>query len=660
MAQRKSFYELYLPPAKDSDNIAALEFHLTTRNFFAWMHDLPIIGKSLGRSLVSVLERMDQYRSSPERNRMDLMTYLEGQGYYDFRMCADHSLAALHLAETFKMPNLWKNAFAHSVGMDEMLHSSGEYQNISRTTKALMTQANITIESHLEKVISSIGTFFEDFNSGSTFGLNQSAREHLDRFRSFLTTVHIERHGFWPPRNLSRQKVSYPKETFMSLYLEFQCLYQFIVDPDSGSTARRAPGLDIDQVLRTFDAKHGFEPLDHRLPLIPGNPADVLDDDDDNSVSTSSSRNILNPLRRNKPDKILRRRKALWKTLADATNYEPHTYATLIVRRYVEFEQEMLIETEEQKVKVSLADGRRIRWLLVYSILQVLISVVKAPKDVSDLDGIDYPLCCKMPKALPWETESPNTDGNDGQNNSVPATKPMTAKVPRHVKLNKDTEGLAASATSSALSTTESLPGHVKPLKILAPVSTGNADSARSSEDSSSPAPSVPRYRTTAPKRQSILKLLSGKPRGQPPTATPDPSGSTSIKDLPKYSPESGASPVQKYNELLAQDYGKGFLGRISNTSDSDRQSLTPSPTSSATEETVTSLSSYSGDSIATVEFPIPPKSDVNATRSTTQILAITEMTPETAGREMAESGIVIQEHVATVENPLFKQYNPT
>ena len=123
-----TIHELFLSAAPDADRVAIARHHLATRNFFAWLYDRPMTGKTLGASLEDVMSRANLYRPNDvESNQRDIIAYLNRRGYMDFRECVDHALAALHLAERFQMEALWVNAFAHCVGMNLSLHTSIEF-----------------------------------------------------------------------------------------------------------------------------------------------------------------------------------------------------------------------------------------------------------------------------------------------------------------------------------------------------------------------------------------------------------------------------------------------------------------------------------------------------------------------------------------------------
>jgi hypothetical protein len=118
---------VYLPAPGDLSKDEAFKFNVTTRNFFAWMFGLPMVGSHLGQSLIALLDRMNTYQLDRKKNEDDILTYMDNQGYTDFRECADHALAVLQFAEHFRIDELWGDAFSHCTGMSICLSSSAEF-----------------------------------------------------------------------------------------------------------------------------------------------------------------------------------------------------------------------------------------------------------------------------------------------------------------------------------------------------------------------------------------------------------------------------------------------------------------------------------------------------------------------------------------------------
>ena len=120
-------FELHIPAPSHVSREEAFRYHLTTRNFFAWMFGRPLVGERLGDSLIDLYERMNELRHDPQRNEDDLLAYIDTQGYTDFRDCCDHALAVLRFSEKLELRELWTDAFAHCAGMWEKLDMSAEF-----------------------------------------------------------------------------------------------------------------------------------------------------------------------------------------------------------------------------------------------------------------------------------------------------------------------------------------------------------------------------------------------------------------------------------------------------------------------------------------------------------------------------------------------------
>lgn len=119
--------DLYIPAPSTATRSQALQYHLTTRNFFAWMFRRSVVGDQLGTALIGLYHTMEEFREPNANNLLDLLDYLDEEGYLDMRNQPDHALAVLHLAEHFQITDLYIDAFAHCVGMSERLFKHSEY-----------------------------------------------------------------------------------------------------------------------------------------------------------------------------------------------------------------------------------------------------------------------------------------------------------------------------------------------------------------------------------------------------------------------------------------------------------------------------------------------------------------------------------------------------
>jgi hypothetical protein len=118
--------ELYIPPPPNADKAQAFNYHLATRNFFAWIFRRSMVGTCLGSAVIGLLHSMHEFRCGVEDNVADMLDYSDEEGYLDMANQPNHALAMLQLAESFQMRDLYIRAFTHCVGMSEyVLESPG-------------------------------------------------------------------------------------------------------------------------------------------------------------------------------------------------------------------------------------------------------------------------------------------------------------------------------------------------------------------------------------------------------------------------------------------------------------------------------------------------------------------------------------------------------
>lgn len=125
---------LFIPAPDYASREDAFKWHVTTRNFFAFLLGKPLVGQHMGRTFVDLQERIQLFRSGHLDNHHDFLQYAEDQGYRDFAECTDYALASLFYAEAYKLRPAWIDAFAHCVGMNESLSLSPEYAVCSTTS----------------------------------------------------------------------------------------------------------------------------------------------------------------------------------------------------------------------------------------------------------------------------------------------------------------------------------------------------------------------------------------------------------------------------------------------------------------------------------------------------------------------------------------------
>lgn len=120
--------ELYIPAPTLANSELAFSYHITTRNFLAWVFGRSVVGKSLGVALIDLFTSMTKFREKNQDSISDLVSYLDEEGYLDMKGHPNHALAILNLAEHLQIEALYLDAFVHCVEMSERLFLSPEYQ----------------------------------------------------------------------------------------------------------------------------------------------------------------------------------------------------------------------------------------------------------------------------------------------------------------------------------------------------------------------------------------------------------------------------------------------------------------------------------------------------------------------------------------------------
>ncbi|TDZ54456.1 hypothetical protein CTRI78_v006365 [Colletotrichum trifolii] len=396
--------ELYIPAPPLADKQQAFSYHLATRNLFAWIFRRSMVGEHLGDALIQLLNSMAESRSPGEDNVTDIVSYLDEEGYMDIKGQPHHALALLHLAETFQLRNMYIDAFSHCVGMSEELFCNAEYQHISSISRTLIRRARSDMNSRLSEAGTMLKTFLEEELSETNLGLPAGGRAHLDRFRAFILSFYNTRLGYYPPLSLDSRSTIFDPEIFEILRKDFRAVYQLLVDEEFTS-AESSPllaqgGVCAVQSVHDFDDRCNFESLKNPLPLLP----ELLDDKASRRMSLQW---LANTARGDKlkPDHRLLAHAALTK----AMNFrEPELVDNEFVRAYRKFEEDSVAPhtaKNEKTEKISPVDGRKVRWILIYAVYQVLRNCTQPPLEVRDTVDADYHLAVSTEQLPPWKNK---------------------------------------------------------------------------------------------------------------------------------------------------------------------------------------------------------------------------------------------------------------
>jgi hypothetical protein len=253
----------------------------------------------------------------------------------------------------------------------------------------------------LELTGEKLGSFLWDDLSDAHLGISAGARSHLDKFRSFLQQYYVAKLGYYPPSSLEGAGREFPKSIFRQMCQEFQKLYDYLVDSDFTSADHSRPsqqgGICVLQNIQAFDSSHNYSPLPHPLPLLPEG------EDTSPSKPAMIKRLSWHP----KPDKMKPDpRLVTFSSLSKATNRsDPCLQDCSLVRAYKGFEKDCVFSPTkgEKGDKISHADARKVRWILIYGLLQTLLSATHVPEQVRDTQNVSYNLCVLTAGCPPWK-----------------------------------------------------------------------------------------------------------------------------------------------------------------------------------------------------------------------------------------------------------------
>ncbi|KAI0146066.1 hypothetical protein F4776DRAFT_391912 [Hypoxylon sp. NC0597] len=395
---RRSRIELFIPAPPRSDKLQSYKYHLATRNFIAYVYRRSMVGENLGGSLITLMHSMHEFRSEDVDNVQDLMSYLDEEGYLNFKSNPTHALAILHLAEVFQLRDLYINAFAHCCGMSDQLPASSEYQPISPGTRQLIRCARVEMNLRLGQSANMVATFLQYELSEAYLGLYAGARAHLDRFRTLLHDFYVAKFGSYPPPSINYQTRIFEVEVFRTMREDFEALLNYLVD-ETFDTSQDTPflaegGICTWQSIKSFDTRHEFKTLFHPLPLLP-------------KVTQENTKRMSwlgTPIKSDR-----KRKENTHVALLVATNQKANLLKNGLVRVYRQFEEDLVyLPTKADKFEnLGPMDSRKVRWILIYATYQALRQATEIPPEVRDATDAPYYLCISTADLPPWDEERP-------------------------------------------------------------------------------------------------------------------------------------------------------------------------------------------------------------------------------------------------------------
>lgn len=258
------------------------------------------------------------------------------------------------------------------------------------------------MDSRLETCGRQLSNFLSDEMSESYLNLSSSARDHLDHFRTWLQSYYVAKLGYYPPASPVAGTTAFPSPIYRQMRTEFQKLYNLLVDTTLSSTdsipVARQGGVCVLQTTKAFDEQQGHKSMPYPFPLLP---------ELSELPGPVAKRRFHWPT---KVEKVKPGDRVVFAALAKATNRtEEALYDCSLVRAYRGFEKECIVSSTKgaKGDQLSPAEGRKVRWLLIYATLQTLNAATKIPEEVRDVHNVPYNLCVLTKACPPWNQRRP-------------------------------------------------------------------------------------------------------------------------------------------------------------------------------------------------------------------------------------------------------------
>jgi hypothetical protein len=394
--------------------------HMATRNYLALLYAQPLIGNSYYEMLSDLQNVMDTYYElNDPAERWDssqvILQYMVQRQLDDVR---GNLRAALGLMAWSEQPSVrWEagylEGFVHASGMvSHKAQDLPEFKILSPVSRNLLNGAYEALQRRLVKGQERLCRFeFPElwYADGVTQG--HPAHRSFEDFRGFLQAYYSTVFEVWPPRERNHQGRWLTRSVVDRLQRDFGALYDYIVDREvewdgnSDPTIRRwkmviragkraavfnpdKPGLPIKTMLLGLDTSQGYEHIPHPFPLIPTAGINAKGNVKRGVFSRLTGRKDLGPKERYQM--ALAYNAA---TNADrvSTSIKGKLLPPSILAQLTRPTENKLVDafqTHEKSFSLTTlfpVDARLGRWIMIYSVLQVLATLSV------DVEGLRYP-----------------------------------------------------------------------------------------------------------------------------------------------------------------------------------------------------------------------------------------------------------------------------
>lgn len=448
-------------------------------------------------------------------------------------------------------------------------------QRISVVSRKLIRLAKVDLDNRLSRAGAMLGDLLETELSEAHLGLSTGARAHLDRFRSYIHGFYTTKFGYFPPLPaIAGRSTIFKPELYSTLSADFEALYEYLVD-ERFTTASNSPfeaqgGLCTLQSVQAFDSRNRFSPLEHPLPLLPETPRSK------ESRRMSMPWQLVGAARAGdgklRPDQRLVVHAALMK----ATNHtKVHLMENRLVLAYRQFEESSVLTPHKSNRAVSQVDARKVRWLFVYAMHQVLRSCAGVPEEVKFTERVDYHLAVSTKGLHPWEGREQNSTHHPSLRSVGDSAAVYKAKPPLAFSARGRSISAIPLATSFVLPPVKTPLLDASSTEIQPDIDyfalTHRDESPSSGRGNGDPTtPSRSRSRTRSLTRAMSLRRSLSMFR------TPTSQRTKTLEQEPSTPTRPSSSRNSVYHEIVVQGYGNGTNGVTNNSTSKENLDVLP------------------------------------------------------------------------------------
>lgn len=330
--------------------------------------------------------------------RKPLVIYVQGE----HPLC----LACISRANFWKMAD-WNDSdsFVHSVGMYEQVSELQECADVSLPTKAHLDRAHLELQARIHEAEDSLTTFYFDDAHFSQEDMSPTVRAASDRFRRFLRQFYEKVYHAWPVKK-GQPGLWLDRTIVHRLQQDFNALYEYGVDRNVSWNE----DIDIDDrskryLLKSVDSQNfGLDAEDFRMLGVFQNLDCRLNVADIPYPYPLLPKSISPPMHTKKS--VFRSKKQdKGRESRVAHAYAESSNAALLCREYAEnglTKAFVQFEKADQPGEVEPREARRERWIIIYSILQILAGISVDVPQLSFKGDVSYFLNARLQGLPPW------------------------------------------------------------------------------------------------------------------------------------------------------------------------------------------------------------------------------------------------------------------